>query len=106
PDSDLACGRCTARPAGRRDNGVVVLMATRPPMITGNTRGGTHVGGHRCTFGEDAPVTLETSPAEQPWPVRVVSQKIGSWIAKLGWVWIDGQVAQITRRPGTGTVFL
>jgi exodeoxyribonuclease VII large subunit len=36
----------------------------------------------------------------------VVSQKIGSWIAKLGWVWVDGQVAQITRRPGTSTVFL
>jgi len=24
----------------------------------------------------------------------------------LGWVWIDGQVAQITRRPGVNTVFL
>jgi exodeoxyribonuclease VII large subunit len=36
----------------------------------------------------------------------VVSQKIGAWIAKLGWVWVDGQVAQITRRPGTSTVFL
>jgi exodeoxyribonuclease VII large subunit len=47
-----------------------------------------------------------TSSAEQPWPVRVVSQKISSWISKLGWVWIDGQVAQITRRNGTSTVFL
>lgn len=46
------------------------------------------------------------STPEKPWPVRVVSQKIGSWIGKLGWVWIDGQVAQITRRPGTTTVFL
>jgi exodeoxyribonuclease VII large subunit len=36
----------------------------------------------------------------------VVSQKIGAWIAKLGWVWVDGQVAQISRRPGAGTVFL
>jgi exodeoxyribonuclease VII large subunit len=36
----------------------------------------------------------------------VVSQKIGAWIAKLGWVWIDGQVAQVTRRPGTQVVFL
>jgi exodeoxyribonuclease VII large subunit len=36
----------------------------------------------------------------------VVSQKIGAWIARLGWVWVDGQVAQITRRPGTQTVFL
>jgi exodeoxyribonuclease VII large subunit len=46
------------------------------------------------------------STAETPWPVRVVSQKIGAWIARLGWVWVDGQVAQITRRPGTGVVFL
>jgi exodeoxyribonuclease VII large subunit len=48
----------------------------------------------------------EKSTPEQPWPVRVVSQKIAGWIAKLGWVWVDGQVAQITRRPGTQTVFI
>jgi exodeoxyribonuclease VII large subunit len=35
-----------------------------------------------------------------------VSQKIGQWISRLGWVWVDGQVAQITRRPGNQTVFL
>ncbi|MGA8117645.1 MAG: exodeoxyribonuclease VII large subunit [Actinocatenispora sp.] len=46
-----------------------------------------------------------TSPAE-PWPVRVVSQKIGSWIARLGWIWVDGQVAQVSRRPGANLVFL
>jgi exodeoxyribonuclease VII large subunit len=46
------------------------------------------------------------STPEEPWPVRVVSQKVGAWIAKLGWVWVDGQVAQITRRPGASTVFL
>ncbi len=46
------------------------------------------------------------STAEEPWPVRVVSQKISAWVARLGWVWIDGQVAQVTRRPGTTVVFL
>ncbi|BAL92646.1 putative exoribonuclease large subunit [Actinoplanes missouriensis 431] len=46
------------------------------------------------------------STADEPWPVRVVSQKVGAWIAKLGWVWVDGQVAQISRRPGSGVVFL
>src|SRR5690606_39551634 len=25
---------------------------------------------------------------------------------RLGWVWVDGQVAQISRRPGASTVFL
>ena len=48
----------------------------------------------------------KASSPETPWPVRVVAQKIGGWIAKLGWVWIDGQVAQISRRPGASTVFL
>lgn len=46
------------------------------------------------------------STAEDPWPVRVVSQRIGSWISRLGFVWVDGQVAQISRRPGTTVVFL
>lgn len=46
------------------------------------------------------------STPDEPWPVRVVSQKVGAWIAKLGWVWVDGQIAQISRRPGASTVFL
>jgi exodeoxyribonuclease VII large subunit len=46
------------------------------------------------------------STADDPWPVRVVSQKVGAWISKLGWVWVDGQVAQISRRPGASVVFL
>lgn len=49
---------------------------------------------------------LPRSTPEEPWPVRVVSQKLSGWIARLGWVWVDGQVAQITRRPGAATVFL
>ena len=38
--------------------------------------------------------------------MRVVSQKIGAWISRLGWIWVDGQVAQITRRPGSTVVFI
>ncbi|HCT80956.1 MAG TPA: exodeoxyribonuclease VII large subunit [Micromonosporaceae bacterium] len=48
----------------------------------------------------------QQSTPEQPWPVRVVSQKVSAWIGKLGWVWMDGQVAQLSRRPGANTVFL
>jgi exodeoxyribonuclease VII large subunit len=50
-------------------------------------------------------VAASTSP-ENPWPVRVVAMKIGEWVARLGEVWIDGQVAQLTRRPGVATQFL
>src|SRR6478672_5683838 len=48
---------------------------------------------------------LETS-AESPVPVRVIAMKIGEWIARLGEVWIEGQVAQLNRRPGVSTQFL
>jgi exodeoxyribonuclease VII large subunit len=50
-------------------------------------------------------VGLETS-AEQPVPVRRVSQLMTEWIGRLGFVWVEGQVAQITRRPGQRTAFL
>ncbi|MET0425780.1 MAG: exodeoxyribonuclease VII large subunit [Actinoplanes sp.] len=52
------------------------------------------------------PDATPKSTADEPWPVRVVSQKVGAWISKLGWVWVDGQVAQISRRPGSTVVFL
>lgn len=48
---------------------------------------------------------LETS-AESPVPVRVVALRIGEWIARLGEIWVDGQVAQLSRRPGVATQFL
>jgi exodeoxyribonuclease VII large subunit len=32
--------------------------------------------------------------------------KIGEWIARLGEVWVEGQIAQLTRRPGVSTQFL
>lgn len=50
-------------------------------------------------------MTNPTTP-EAPWPVRTVARKIAEWVARLGEVWVEGQVTQLTRRPGTRTVFL
>jgi len=50
-------------------------------------------------------MALQTSP-EQPAPVRLVSQQIGAWIHRLGAIWVEGQVTQINRRPGSRTTFL
>ncbi|MCL9758296.1 exodeoxyribonuclease VII large subunit [Frankia sp. AiPa1] len=47
-----------------------------------------------------------TSTPEQPLPVRTVSRAVGDWIHRLGRVWVEGQVTQLVRRPGMGTVFL
>jgi exodeoxyribonuclease VII large subunit len=48
----------------------------------------------------------EASSAENPWPVRTVARKISDWIHRLGAVWVEGQVTQISARPGTQTAFL
>ncbi|MER7518582.1 exodeoxyribonuclease VII large subunit [Streptomyces sp. NPDC126499] len=48
---------------------------------------------------------LNTS-AEAPLPVGEVSRLIGGWIDRLGAVWVEGQITQLSRRPGAGVVFL
>ncbi|HEX3824296.1 MAG TPA: exodeoxyribonuclease VII large subunit [Mycobacteriales bacterium] len=50
-------------------------------------------------------MALESSP-ESPLPVRTVANAIGQWIAKLGQVWVEGQITELTRRPGQPTAFL
>ncbi|WP_121255620.1 exodeoxyribonuclease VII large subunit [Nocardioides ferulae] len=50
-------------------------------------------------------MALETSP-ESPAPVRQIANAIAGWVDRLGAVWVEGQVAQVNRRPGVGTVFM
>jgi exodeoxyribonuclease VII large subunit len=45
-------------------------------------------------------VALETSP-DKPVPVRVIAEAIRSWVARLGTVFIEGQVAEINQRDRT-----
>ncbi|HKR52187.1 MAG TPA: exodeoxyribonuclease VII large subunit [Pseudonocardiaceae bacterium] len=56
-----------------------------------------------------ATVDAETGPAttpEAPWPVRTVARKIAAWIDRLGTVWVEGQITQLSARTGTATAFL
>ena len=50
-------------------------------------------------------MTLDTSP-DKPAAVRTVARAVEGWIARLGPIWVEGQVAQLTRRPGARLVFL
>ncbi|CAM3555564.1 exodeoxyribonuclease VII large subunit [Nocardioides zeicaulis] len=50
--------------------------------------------------------TLRDATAESPAPVRAVANAVAQWIDRLGGVWVEGQVAQVTRRPGMQTVFM
>ncbi len=38
--------------------------------------------------------------------MRQIANAIAGWIERLGAVWVEGQVAQVNRRPGVNTVFL
>ena len=44
--------------------------------------------------------------AENPFPVRAAAIRIAGWIDKLGTVWVEGQLAQVTIRPDAKTVFM
>ncbi|OEV06438.1 exodeoxyribonuclease VII large subunit [Streptomyces nanshensis] len=50
-------------------------------------------------------MALITSP-EAPVPVGEVSRLIGGWIDRLGAVWVEGQIIQLSPRPGAGVAFL
>jgi exodeoxyribonuclease VII large subunit len=45
-------------------------------------------------------VPLATSE-EAPVPVRTVTRLVGEWIGRLGTIWVEGQIAELTRRGGT-----
>ncbi|WP_110208036.1 exodeoxyribonuclease VII large subunit [Nocardioides daejeonensis] len=50
--------------------------------------------------------SLRDATAEAPAPVRAVAQALSGYIDRLGTVWVEGQVAQVSRRPGLQTVFM
>ncbi|GAB4084045.1 exodeoxyribonuclease VII large subunit [Myceligenerans cantabricum] len=52
------------------------------------------------------PEMAADTSASRPWPVRVLSDKIKGYIDRMPPVWVEGQVVQFSRRPGSGVQFL
>ena len=52
------------------------------------------------------PERAADTTAEQPWPVRLLSMKIGEYVEKMSTLWVEGQVVQLNRRPGARTAYL
>jgi exodeoxyribonuclease VII large subunit len=50
-------------------------------------------------------MALETS-AEAPVPVRTVMRLVGDWVGRLGRVWVEGQIAELSRRGNTAFLTL
>ncbi|MFV0495377.1 exodeoxyribonuclease VII large subunit [Mycobacterium sp.] len=53
-----------------------------------------------------SPSAASPNSAENPFPVRAVAIRVQGWIERLGTVWVEGQLTQITMRPNAGIVFM
>lgn len=52
------------------------------------------------------PERASDTTAENPWPVRLLSLKISDYVDKMSALWVEGQVVQVSRRPGQATAYL
>lgn len=59
-----------------------------------------------CVTPPDLPERAADTTADQPWPVRLLSMRIAEYVEKMSVLWVEGQVVQLTRRPGSRTAYL
>jgi exodeoxyribonuclease VII large subunit len=52
------------------------------------------------------PERASETTAEDPWPVRLLSLKIADYVDKMSLLWVEGQIVQVSRRPGQATAYL
>lgn len=66
--------------------------------------------GTRPDEASGAPLALPSrstdTTRENPWPVRMLSQKMVDYIARVPAVWVEGEIAQLNARSSSGMVFL
>jgi exodeoxyribonuclease VII large subunit len=77
-------------------------MPSGPAPATPTTGSGQLEGSRPRRVPERA---LQTSP-ERPWPVRLLSAKMSEYVERMPAVWVEGQLVQLVRRPGTTVAFL
>ena len=63
------------------------------------------------TDGDAAPrpalaATAAQTTAENPWPLRQLSVKVGEYVARMSPLWVEGEIVQLNRRPGSGLSFM
>ncbi|WP_193103333.1 exodeoxyribonuclease VII large subunit [Brachybacterium sp. FME24] len=62
-------------------------------------------GGAETPRPAPAPTAALTT-AENPWPLRQLSVKVGEYVARMSPLWVEGEIVQLNRRPGAGLSFM
>ncbi|MDO5662647.1 MAG: exodeoxyribonuclease VII large subunit [Brachybacterium sp.] len=52
------------------------------------------------------PATAAETTPENPWPLRLLSVKVGEYVARMSPIWVEGEMVQLNRRPGSGLAFM
>lgn len=52
------------------------------------------------------PATAAQTTAENPWPLRHLTVKINEYISRMSPLWVEGEMVQLNRRPGSGLAFM
>lgn len=47
----------------------------------------------------------DTTPSA-PWPLRLLTHNIGTYLARMPSLWVEAQIVSLKRRPGSGVAFL
>ncbi len=90
----------------------MLRSSIRPPATTSLCAVSAQPSGSRTgETGADSRVrtiaaTAGQTTAENPWPVRLLSAKLTDYVNRAPMVWVEGQVVQLTRRPGQSTCYL
>ena len=51
------------------------------------------------------PALAGDTTAEQPWPLRLLASKLGAYVDRSPSAWVEAQLVEAKRRPGTRSVF-
>ncbi|MGV9195782.1 exodeoxyribonuclease VII large subunit [Arcanobacterium canis] len=52
------------------------------------------------------PQTAAATTAQQPWPLALLNKKIEEYVAAMSLMWVEGEITEFVRRPGSKVQFL
>lgn len=69
---------------------------------------GESLGGLHDSLPQPAALAAKAADTtkDNPWPVRLLSEKIAQYIDRMVPLWVEGQIVQYNKRPGAGMAFL